>query len=92
MSTARQAAIVRGLSRQGITPPSFLGALGVIGTFVLVALLAPLVLGDDPFANHFIPGGGLAHVNGRRRHSLLARMCTVRMFSSKPCLAPNARL
>jgi peptide/nickel transport system permease protein len=60
MSTARQAAIVRGLSRRGITPPSFLGALGVIGIFVLVALLAPLVLGDDPFANHFIPGGGLA--------------------------------
>jgi len=60
MSTAQQSTIVSGLSRKGIAPPSFIGALGVIGAFVLAALLAPLVLGDDPFANHFIPGGGLA--------------------------------
>ena len=60
MSTIQQSAVVRGLSRRGITPPSFMGALAVIGAFVLVALFAPLVLGDDPFANHFIPSGGLA--------------------------------
>src|SRR5258705_2646812 len=60
MSTIQQSTIVSGLSRKGIAPPSFIGALGVIGAFVLAALLAPLVLGDDPFANHFIPGGGLA--------------------------------
>ena len=60
MSTIQQSSIVSGLSRKGIAPPSFIGALGVIGAFVLAALFAPLVLGDDPFANHFIPGGGLA--------------------------------
>lgn len=52
--------IVRGLSRRGIAPPSFLGALTVIAAFVLIALFSSFLFGGDPFANHFMPGGGLA--------------------------------
>ena len=86
MSTIQQTAIVSGLSRRGITPSS-IGALGVIGAFVLVALFAPLVLGDDPFANHFIRDGGLARYLWPSPAFPSARMCTVRMSFDRRCLA-----
>jgi peptide/nickel transport system permease protein len=60
MSTLHQAALVRRLARTGIAPASFLVALGMVACFVLIAVLAPVVVGGDPFANHFLSDGGVA--------------------------------
>jgi peptide/nickel transport system permease protein len=60
MSTPHQATLARRLARTGIAPVSFLVALGVVALFVLIAVLAPVVIGGDPFENHFLPGGGVA--------------------------------
>jgi peptide/nickel transport system permease protein len=60
MSTLRQATLTRRLARTGIAPASFLVALGVVALFVLIAVLAPVVIGGDPFANHFLSDGAVA--------------------------------
>jgi peptide/nickel transport system permease protein len=60
MSALHQATLTRRLARTGIAPAAFLVALGVVALFVLIAALAPVVIGGDPFANHFLPDGGVA--------------------------------
>jgi peptide/nickel transport system permease protein len=60
MSTPHQATLTRRLARTGIAPASFLVALGVVAIFVLIAVLAPVIIGGDPFENHFLPEGGVA--------------------------------
>ena len=60
MSTLHQATLTRRLARTGIAPASFLVALGVVALFVLIAVLAPVVIGGDPFENHFLSDGGVA--------------------------------
>jgi peptide/nickel transport system permease protein len=60
MTRSLAASLTHRLARRGIAPASFLVALGVVMLFVLIALLAPLLLGSDPFENHFSPRGGVA--------------------------------
>jgi peptide/nickel transport system permease protein len=60
MSTTSDIAFIRGLARTGINPPSFMFAVAVIALFILIAIFAPVLVGGDPFANHFSPQGGLA--------------------------------
>jgi peptide/nickel transport system permease protein len=60
MMTTLQSALVRRLAERGIAPSSFLISTGVVLAFVLLGILSPVVIGGDPFANHFAPQGGLA--------------------------------
>ena len=45
------ALITRRLARNGIAPAQFLIAVCVITFFALIALLSPVLVGDDPFGN-----------------------------------------
>jgi peptide/nickel transport system permease protein len=60
MNALHHASLTRRLTRTGIAPTSFMVAVGVLAFFVLVAVLAPVFVGGDPFENHFSPQGGLA--------------------------------
>jgi peptide/nickel transport system permease protein len=54
------ALITRRLARNGIAPAQFLIAVCVITFFALIALLSPVLVGDDPFENHFSVQGDVA--------------------------------
>src|SRR4051794_36574111 len=57
---ARGVGLADWLANRGIAPSSFLISSGIVIAFVLLAILAPVVITGDPFANNFAPQGGLA--------------------------------
>lgn len=60
MKAAHRSGLAAWLSRRGIASSSFLLSSGIVVAFILLAILAPVLIGGDPFANHFAAQGGVA--------------------------------
>jgi peptide/nickel transport system permease protein len=60
MKAVHRSGLTAWLTRRGIASSSFLVSSGIVVAFILLAILSPLLIGGDPFANHFDPQGGVA--------------------------------